>query len=124
VAKVSVVAEVEYPPRRPAARLWSAVLAAWGAFIGLVPHVLHHVGPLAETANALNEQPQTATFLLVTPAAGLSAAQLVRRIDAAVPGVSAHLRDELAARDRDLFVGAFSGPLAAMIAIAAAVAVW
>jgi putative ABC transport system permease protein len=76
-----------------------------------------------ETANALNEQPQTATFLLVTPAAGVSAAELVSRIDAAVPGVAAHLRDELAARDRDLFVGAFSGPLAAMIAIAAAVAV-
>lgn len=73
-----------------------------------------------ETANALNEQPQTATFLLVTPAAGVSSAELVRRIEAAVPGVGAHLRDE---RDRDLFVGAFSGPLAAMIAIAAAVAI-
>lgn len=76
-----------------------------------------------ETANALNEQPQTATFLLVTPAADVSPAALVRRIDAAVPGVAAHLRDELVTRDRDLFVGAFSGPLAAMIAIAAAVAV-
>ena len=29
------------------ARTWSAVLAAWGAFIGVLPHVLHHVGPLA-----------------------------------------------------------------------------
>lgn len=76
-----------------------------------------------ETANALDQQPQTATFLLVTPAAGVSSAELVRRVDAGVPGVTAHLRDELAARDRDLFVGAFSGPLAAMIAIAAAVAV-
>jgi putative ABC transport system permease protein len=76
-----------------------------------------------ETANALNEQPKTATFLVVTPAAGFLPTELVRRIDAGVPGVAAHLRDELAARDRDLFVGAFSGPLAAMIAIAAAVAV-
>lgn len=31
-------------------RVWSAVLAAWGAFIGLLPHVLHHVGPLAGAA--------------------------------------------------------------------------
>ncbi|MGH2841241.1 MAG: ABC transporter permease, partial [Solirubrobacteraceae bacterium] len=75
------------------------------------------------TSNALDEQPKTATFLLVTPAGGVSPPELVRRIDAAVPGVAAHLRDELAARDRDLFVGAFSGPLAAMIAIAAAIAV-
>ena len=28
----------------------SALLAAWGAFIGLAPHVLHHVGPLAGAA--------------------------------------------------------------------------
>ena len=45
------------------------------------------------------------------------------RINAAVPGTAAHLRDELAVRDRNLFVGAFSGPLLAMLAIAAAVAV-
>jgi len=32
------------------ARAWSAALAAWGAFIGLLPHVLHHVGPLAGAA--------------------------------------------------------------------------
>jgi len=47
---VSVVAEVALPRRRLAARLWSGVLAAWGGFIGLVPHVLHHVGPLAGAA--------------------------------------------------------------------------
>lgn len=75
------------------------------------------------TANTLDEQPQTATFLLVTPAPGLSPGEVIRRIEAAVPGVAAHQRDELATRDRDLFVGAFSGPLAAMIAIAAAVAI-
>lgn len=38
--------------RRPplVARLWSAVLAVWGGFVGLLPHVLHHVGPLAGAA--------------------------------------------------------------------------
>lgn len=33
-----------------AARIWSGLLAAWGAFVGLLPHVLHHVGPLAGAA--------------------------------------------------------------------------
>lgn len=36
--------------RSLAARAWSAVLAVWGGFIGLLPHVLHHVGPLAGAA--------------------------------------------------------------------------
>jgi len=31
-------------------RAWSAVLATWGAFIGVLPHVLHHIGPLAGAA--------------------------------------------------------------------------
>jgi hypothetical protein len=31
-------------------RAWSAVVAVWGGFIGLLPHVLHHVGPLAGAA--------------------------------------------------------------------------
>jgi putative ABC transport system permease protein len=75
------------------------------------------------TANGLDEQPRTLGFLLVTPAAGVSPADAAARIEAAVPGVAAHLNDRLAARDRELFVGAFSGPLAAMIAIAGAVAI-
>ena len=33
-----------------AGRLWGAVVAVWGGFIGLLPHVLHHVGPLAGAA--------------------------------------------------------------------------
>lgn len=33
-----------------AARAWAAVVAAWGGFIGLLPHVLHHIGPLAGAA--------------------------------------------------------------------------
>jgi len=43
------VASIERP-RSILARAWSAILAAWGAFIGVLPHVLHHVGPLAGTA--------------------------------------------------------------------------
>jgi len=31
-------------------RLWSALAAAWGAALGVLPHVLHHVGPLAGAA--------------------------------------------------------------------------
>lgn len=75
------------------------------------------------TANALTERPNTATFLLVTPQDGVDVTVLERRIDAAVPGVSAVLRDALKARDRALVVGAFSGPLLATVAIAAVVAV-
>ena len=36
--------------RSVVARAWSAVLAVWGGFVGLLPHVLHHVGPLAGAA--------------------------------------------------------------------------
>lgn len=32
------------------ARMRSGILAAWGAFIGLAPHLLHHVGLLAGAA--------------------------------------------------------------------------
>jgi putative ABC transport system permease protein len=95
--------------------------------VGLSKGTSGFMTPLAfttrRTANALNEQPRTATFLLVTPVAGVSAQGLVSRIDRAVPAVGATLRDELAANDRDAFVGAFSGPLSAMVVIAAAVAV-
>ncbi len=38
------------PPRTALARAWSALLAVWGGFVGLLPHVLHHVGPLAGAA--------------------------------------------------------------------------
>ena len=31
-------------------RVWLALSAAWAAFTGLLPHVLHHAGPLAGTA--------------------------------------------------------------------------
>lgn len=38
------------PHRSLRDRAWGGVLAVWGAFIGLLPHVLHHVGPLAGAA--------------------------------------------------------------------------
>jgi hypothetical protein len=43
---------VQAPARRRswAARAWGAAIGAWGAFTGVLPHVLHHVGPLAGTA--------------------------------------------------------------------------
>jgi hypothetical protein len=37
-------------PRRIGARLWGALVAAWGVVTGVAPHVLHHVGPLAGAA--------------------------------------------------------------------------
>lgn len=95
--------------------------------VGLSSGTSGFMTPLAfstrETANRLNELPNTATFLLVTPERGVAPAALAARIDSAVPGISARLRGELAANDRDLFVGAFSGPLLAMVLIAASVAV-
>jgi hypothetical protein len=41
---------IAVPGRSLRTRAWEAVLAAWGAFTGLLPHVLHHVGPLAGAA--------------------------------------------------------------------------
>lgn len=32
------------------ARAWAGALAIWGGVVGLLPHVLHHVGPLAGAA--------------------------------------------------------------------------
>lgn len=36
--------------RSLAGRAWSGLVALWGGVIGLLPHVLHHVGPLAGAA--------------------------------------------------------------------------
>ena len=44
------MSSVAVPLRTATGRLWSALVAAWGVFIGLLPHVLHHVGPLAGAA--------------------------------------------------------------------------
>ena len=37
-------------PRSRVERLWGALVAAWGGLMGLLPHVLHHIGPLAGAA--------------------------------------------------------------------------
>jgi hypothetical protein len=44
------MSSVAVPLRTATGRLWSALVAAWGVFIGLLPHVLHHIGPLAGAA--------------------------------------------------------------------------
>ena len=75
------------------------------------------------TLNALSRQPGTATFFLVRPRKGVSAAALAERVERAVPGVSAITRAEAAANDRTLFTGAFNGLLLAMVTIAFAVAI-
>ena len=75
------------------------------------------------TLNALNRQPRTASFFLVSPRNGVSPAGLAARIEHAVPGVSALTREEAAANDRSLFTGAFKGILLAMTTIAFAVAI-
>lgn len=36
--------------RSLAGRAWGFALGIWGAVMGLLPHVLHHVGPLAGAA--------------------------------------------------------------------------
>jgi putative ABC transport system permease protein len=95
--------------------------------VGLSSGTSGFMTPLAfttlETADALRDQPGTATFLLVRPAPRVAPSALATRIDRAVPGVTARLRDELAASDRNVFVGAFSTFLDAMVSLSSAVAV-
>lgn len=95
--------------------------------VGLSRGTSGFMTPLAfttrQTANALNQMSDGATFLLVTPAPGVTPQALARRIATDVPEVSAQLRETLAANDRSLFVGSFSGALLAMVAIAAAAGV-
>jgi peptidoglycan/LPS O-acetylase OafA/YrhL len=45
---MTTVAVAQRSPRLQ--RLWGALVAAWGGLIGLLPHILHHVGPLAGAA--------------------------------------------------------------------------
>ena len=52
------------------AQVWSAVLAIWGAFIGVLPHVLHHVGPLAGAA-VLAGAVGTVLFAVITLAVSI-----------------------------------------------------
>ena len=47
-----VSALLEPEPRRNSltTRMWAALAAAWGVILGVLPHVLHHIGPLAGAA--------------------------------------------------------------------------
>jgi len=45
---VTEIANAE--PRSRVERLWGGLVVAWGGLIGLLPHVLHHIGPLAGAA--------------------------------------------------------------------------
>lgn len=47
-----------------ATRLWQALAAAWGCFTGILPHVLHHVGPLAGAAVLAGAGGRVLFFLL------------------------------------------------------------
>jgi hypothetical protein len=50
-ADLAVPTSSESASRRSlTARLGAAAMAAWGAVTGVLPHVLHHVGPLAGAA--------------------------------------------------------------------------
>jgi putative ABC transport system permease protein len=95
--------------------------------VGLSSGTSGFMTPLAfatrTTVNALNRQPGTANFFLVRPDPGVTSEILAERIGAAVPGVAALTRREVAANDRRLFVDPFSGALVAMVAIAFAVAI-
>lgn len=42
--------ELSAPPRRGPRTWWATVRAGFGAALGMVPHVLHHVGLIAGTA--------------------------------------------------------------------------
>jgi putative ABC transport system permease protein len=95
--------------------------------IGLSSGTSGFMMPLAfatrEAVNAFSRRPGTANFFLVQPDRGVAPGTLARRIDRAVPEVSALTRAEVAANDRSLFSAAFSGILFPMVAIAFAVAI-
>ena len=60
---------VDVERRTRSGRVWAALGAAWGGLLGLLPHVLHHVGPLAGAALLAG-----ATGRLLLAAIGLVAA--------------------------------------------------
>lgn len=95
--------------------------------VGLSRGTTAWMAPLAfatrATLNALNRQPRTTSFFLVSTQDGVSPEALAARIERAVPGVSGLTREEAAANDRSLFTGAFNGILLAMVTIALAVAI-
>ena len=48
--RVNLLLEPSLRRRTIATRTWAALAAGWGVVLGILPHVLHHVGPLAGAA--------------------------------------------------------------------------
>ena len=59
-------------------RTWAAIAAAWGVLLGVLPHVLHHVGPLAGAA-LLAGAGGTALFAVIGFAASIPFLLRLRR---------------------------------------------
>jgi putative ABC transport system permease protein len=68
-------------------------------------------------AEKLLRAPGATSFLLVTPANGITPADLKARLDD-LPGINALTKDEMAANDLELFAKVFSAPLRLMVGIA------
>jgi len=49
-AGVPVIVAAPPARKRFLSRVWGVLAAAWGAAVGVAPHVLHHVGPIAGAA--------------------------------------------------------------------------
>jgi len=70
---------VAQPERRSlVGRTWAALAAAWGVLLGVLPHVLHHVGPLAGAA-LLAGAGGTALFAVIGLAASIPFLLRLRR---------------------------------------------
>jgi len=68
-------------------------------------------------AERLLRAPGATSFLLVTPANGITPADLKARLDD-LPGINAPTKDEMATNDLKLFAKVFSAPLRLMVGIA------
>jgi len=78
--------------RRPGARVRQALAAGWGAVIGVAPHVLHHVGPLAGAAILAGTGGRLLFFAIGLIAAAPMLWRLKRRFHSwAAPAIAAAL---------------------------------
>jgi putative ABC transport system permease protein len=91
--------------------------------VGLSKGTAGWMVPLAFATRQLSGRPGTASFFFVAPRASITPGAVVARINRAISAVSAVQRSRLANNDRQLFVGAVSGSLFAMVLIAVIVAI-
>ena len=75
------------------------------------------------TLESLLRAPGLRSFLLVTPAAGTTAAELRDRIASDLPGTEALLKRDIVANDRRLLARVYDAPIGLMVAIAFVVGV-